>query len=96
MEALLATVVTAGDKSVDRSDAAAIQAAEVRATGQTNIMPGGLAATAQSAAQINAKPTTTKKTTLADVLSVMFLTLYIAPLVVVIKGWKTYTVFTTC
>ncbi|XP_057515754.1 late embryogenesis abundant protein 47 [Amaranthus tricolor] len=69
VEALLATVVTAGDKSVDRSDAAAIQAAEVRATGQTNIMPGGLAATAQSAAQINAKPTTTKKTTLADVLS---------------------------
>ncbi|XP_021742813.1 late embryogenesis abundant protein 47-like [Chenopodium quinoa] len=67
--ALQATVLTAGQKAVDRSDAAAIQAAEVRATGQTNIMPGGLAATAQSAAQFNAKPTTQEKTTLADVLS---------------------------
>ncbi|KNA25394.1 hypothetical protein SOVF_006540, partial [Spinacia oleracea] len=68
-EALQATVLTAGEKAVDRSDAAAIQAAEVRATGQTNIMPGGLAATAQSAAQNNAKSTTKGKTTIADILS---------------------------
>lgn len=66
--ALQATVLTAGQKVVDQSDAAAIQAAEVRATGQTNIMPGGLAATAQSAAQINAR-STTQKSTLADILS---------------------------
>lgn len=64
-------MLTVGEKAVDRSDAAAIQAAEVRATGQTNIMPRGLAATAQSAAQNNAKATTEKKTTLADVLLVL-------------------------
>ncbi|POO02159.1 Seed maturation protein [Trema orientale] len=53
-EALEATVKTAGDKPVDHSDAAAIQAAEVRATGINVITPGGLAATAQSAASFNA------------------------------------------
>ncbi|GMN46704.1 hypothetical protein TIFTF001_015885 [Ficus carica] len=53
-EALEATARTAGDKPVDQSDAAAIQAAEVRATGSTIITPGGLAATAQSAASFNA------------------------------------------
>ncbi|KAK9735349.1 hypothetical protein RND81_04G200300 [Saponaria officinalis] len=68
-DALQATSITAGTKAVDRSDAAAIQAAEVRATGQTNIMPKGLAATAQSAAQINARNTNKDKTTLAHVLS---------------------------
>ncbi|KAL9233253.1 hypothetical protein vseg_008274 [Gypsophila vaccaria] len=68
-DALQATSITAGEKAVDRSDAAAIQAAEVRATGQTNIMPKGLAATAQSAAQTNARNTNKEKTTLAHVLS---------------------------
>ena len=53
-EALEATAKTAGDKPVDQSDAAAIQAAEVRATGSNVITPGGLAATAQSAASFNA------------------------------------------
>ncbi|XVF63098.1 hypothetical protein PTKIN_Ptkin09bG0061500 [Pterospermum kingtungense] len=53
-EALEATAQTAGDKPVDESDAAAIQAAEVRATGSNVITPGGLAATAQSAAAHNA------------------------------------------
>lgn len=53
-EALEATARTAGDKPVDQSDAAAIQAAEVRATGSNIITPGGLAATAQSAASFNA------------------------------------------
>lgn len=53
------------------SDAAAIQAAEVRATGRTNIMPGGVAASAQSAATLNARANSEDdKTTLADVLTV--------------------------
>ncbi|KAE8686626.1 Late embryoproteinsis abundant protein D-34 [Hibiscus syriacus] len=53
-EALEAAALTAGKKAVDWSDAAAIQAAEVRATGRTNIIPGGVAAAAQSAATRNA------------------------------------------
>ena len=53
------------------SDAAAIQAAEVRATGRTNIMPGGVAASAQSAATLNARANSEDdKTTLAVVLTV--------------------------
>nr|XP_016454192.1 PREDICTED: late embryogenesis abundant protein D-34-like [Nicotiana tabacum] len=52
-EALAATALTAGYKPVEQSDAAAIQAAEVRATGSSLITPGGLAATAQSAASVN-------------------------------------------
>ncbi|TXG72063.1 hypothetical protein EZV62_000642 [Acer yangbiense] len=52
-EALEATAQTAIDKPVDQSDAAAIQAAEVRATGSNVIIPGGLAASAQSAAAHN-------------------------------------------
>ncbi|KAJ7954877.1 Late embryogenesis abundant protein D-34 [Quillaja saponaria] len=53
-QALEATAQTEGNKAVDQSDAAAIQAAEVRATGSNVITPGGLAATAQSAAAYNA------------------------------------------
>ncbi|XP_061376184.1 late embryogenesis abundant protein D-34-like [Gastrolobium bilobum] len=53
-EALEATAQTAGGKPVDQSDAAAIQAAEVRATGSNVVSPGGLAAMAQSAAAYNA------------------------------------------
>ncbi|CDP08585.1 unnamed protein product [Coffea canephora] len=69
-EALEAAVLTAGNKPVDYSDAAAIQAAEVRATGRTNIVPGGVAAAAQSAATRNARVTRDEdKTKLADVLS---------------------------
>ncbi|KAH0856177.1 hypothetical protein HID58_084438 [Brassica napus] len=70
-EALDATVLTAGNKPVEWSDAAAIQAAEVRATGRTNIMPGGVAASAQSAATLNARANSEDdKTTLAVVLTV--------------------------
>lgn len=70
-EALEATVLTAGDRPVDYSDAAAIQAAEVRATGRTNIIPGGVAAAAQSAATRNARATRDEdKTKLAEVLAV--------------------------
>ncbi|KAH7573784.1 hypothetical protein ACOSP7_007651 [Xanthoceras sorbifolium] len=52
-EALEASARTAVTKPVDQSDAAAIQAAEVRATGTNIITPGGLAASAQSAAAFN-------------------------------------------
>ncbi|WZZ12162.1 hypothetical protein YC2023_105251 [Brassica napus] len=70
-EALEAAVLTAGNKPVEWSDAAAIQAAEVRATGRTNIMPGGVAASAQSAATLNARANSEDdKTTLAVVLTV--------------------------
>lgn len=69
-EALEATAHVVGDKPVEQSDAAAIQAAEVRATGNNVISPSGLAATAQSAAAYNAdcqRPE--EKIKLADVLS---------------------------
>ncbi|CAA2990780.1 Hypothetical predicted protein [Olea europaea subsp. europaea] len=52
-DALEASAQTAGDKPVDHGDAAAIQAAECRATGSNIITPGGIAATAQSAAAYN-------------------------------------------
>ncbi|KAH6826418.1 Seed maturation protein [Perilla frutescens var. hirtella] len=69
-EALEATALTAGHRPVDYSDAAAIQAAEVRATGRTNIVPGGVAAAAQSAATRNARlPRDEDKTKLGEILS---------------------------
>ncbi|WOG83680.1 hypothetical protein DCAR_0102857 [Daucus carota subsp. sativus] len=70
-EALEATALSeAGDKPVEISDAAAIQAAEVRATGSSQIIPGGVAATAQSAANMNSRTTDdANKTTLGDVLA---------------------------
>lgn len=52
-EAMEATMKAAGDKPVEYSDAAAIAEAEMRATGQTFIMQGGHAASAQSAAAYN-------------------------------------------
>lgn len=56
---------------MERSDAAAIQAAEVRATGRTAIIPGGVAATAQSAAIRNARMASdADKAKLVDVLTV--------------------------
>ncbi|EFH65697.1 predicted protein [Arabidopsis lyrata subsp. lyrata] len=42
-EALEATALSLGDKPVDHKDAAAIQAAETRATGESMARPGGLA-----------------------------------------------------
>ncbi|OWM62999.1 late embryogenesis abundant protein 31-like [Punica granatum] len=69
-EALEAAALTAGQKLVERSDAAAIQAAEVRATGRTTIAPGGVAAAAQSAANLNARTASdADKARLVDVLS---------------------------
>ncbi|XP_030520695.1 late embryogenesis abundant protein D-34-like [Rhodamnia argentea] len=68
-EALEAAALTAGQKPVEWSDAAAIQAAEVRATGRSSIVPGGVAAAAQSAANLNARTLRDEdKTTLADIL----------------------------
>lgn len=52
-EALEHAALTAGDKPVDVSDAAAIQAAEVRASGFPHA--GGVTAVAQSAANLNAR-----------------------------------------
>ncbi|KAK7391059.1 hypothetical protein VNO78_19380 [Psophocarpus tetragonolobus] len=69
-EALEATAQTVGNKAVDESDASAIQAAEVRATGSNVIKPGGLAAMAQSAAAYNADCNHHQdKVKLSDVLS---------------------------
>ena len=70
-EALEATTLApASDKPVDQSDAAAIQAEEMRATGKNEIQPGGLAAVAQSAATKNLRTMGDfQKTTLSDVLT---------------------------
>ncbi|KAG1333976.1 Late embryogenesis abundant protein D-34 [Cocos nucifera] len=54
-DALEATAMTAGGKPVDQSDAAAIQAAEVRATGLNEVLPRGVGAEAQSAATANTR-----------------------------------------
>ncbi|KAI3778421.1 hypothetical protein L2E82_07701 [Cichorium intybus] len=68
-EALEATSRTTGNKPVERSDAAAIQAAEVRATGSNVVIPGGIAAQAQSAATLNASTREEDKVRLSDVLT---------------------------
>ncbi|CAN6307943.1 unnamed protein product [Urochloa humidicola] len=70
-EALEATALAAGDEPVERSDAAAIQAAEARATGLDGNVPGGIAAEAQWAAAANARAASDQdKTTLGDILAV--------------------------
>lgn len=70
-EALEATALSAGNKAIDKSDVAAIQAAEDRATGLGHLVPGGIGAEAESAAAYNMKTTRgEEKTTLADVLTV--------------------------
>ncbi|XP_071733011.1 late embryogenesis abundant protein D-34-like [Rutidosis leptorrhynchoides] len=68
-EALEATARTAGNKPVEQSDAAAIQAAEVRATGSKVTIPGGLAAQAQSAATLNTSTREEDKVKLNEVLT---------------------------
>ncbi|EEF41677.1 late embryogenesis abundant protein D-34 [Ricinus communis] len=68
-EALEATALSSGEKPIDQSDAAAIQAAEVRATGIAEVLPGGIGAEAQSAATRNPRaPRDQDKTKLSDVL----------------------------
>ncbi|KAL0376628.1 UNVERIFIED_CONTAM: Late embryogenesis abundant protein D-34 [Sesamum calycinum] len=69
-EALEVSGRAAGDKPVEFSDVAAIQAAECRATGSDLITPGGLTAMAQSAAAYNqAVAEEEDKVRLADVLT---------------------------
>ncbi|KAJ9547707.1 hypothetical protein OSB04_020250 [Centaurea solstitialis] len=69
-EALEASALSAGDKPVEQSDAAAIQAAEIRATGRMQVMPGGVAAKAQAAASQNVRTMNEEsKTKLGDVLT---------------------------
>ncbi|XP_076881764.1 late embryogenesis abundant protein D-34-like [Bidens hawaiensis] len=68
-EALEATARTAGNKAVEQSDAAAIQAAEVRATGSNIQIPGGLAAQAQSAATLNTFTCDEDKVKLSEILT---------------------------
>ncbi|KAM0015890.1 putative Late embryogenesis abundant protein, SMP subgroup [Helianthus debilis subsp. tardiflorus] len=69
-EALEAAGLSAAEKPVEQSDAAAIQAAEVRATGRMEVIPGGVAAKAQGAASQNARTMCDeKKTKLGDVLT---------------------------
>ncbi|XAR54675.1 hypothetical protein NMG60_11029915 [Bertholletia excelsa] len=53
-EALEAAALAAADEPVDQGDAAAIQAAEARATGTDVITPGGVASAAKLAASFNA------------------------------------------
>ncbi|CAN8311078.1 unnamed protein product [Cochlearia groenlandica] len=52
-EALEATALSLGDKPVDHKDAAAIQEAETRATGEVKTRPGALAVAAHAAAVTN-------------------------------------------
>ncbi|KAJ4796702.1 hypothetical protein LUZ62_047948 [Rhynchospora pubera] len=69
-EALETAGLTAGDKPVERSDAAAIQAAEARATGRNATVPGGVSAQALAAADANARETCDEdKTKLRDILA---------------------------
>ncbi|KAK1431206.1 hypothetical protein QVD17_14503 [Tagetes erecta] len=69
-EALEAAALSAGEKPVEESDAAAIQAAEVRATGLMQAIPGGVASKAQGAASQNARTMRDEdKTKLGDVLA---------------------------
>ncbi|KAI3449655.1 hypothetical protein Pfo_006320 [Paulownia fortunei] len=69
-EALEATARVVRNKPIDESAAAAIQAAEVRATGLGHVVPGGVAAEAQTAAAYNVRTTRDEqKTKLGDVLA---------------------------
>jgi hypothetical protein len=70
-EALEAAGLSAGDKPVDQNDADAISAAEIRATGEKSVKPGGVGASAQSAATLNSHANRRKEMTkLSDVLTV--------------------------
>ncbi|XP_022769530.1 late embryogenesis abundant protein D-34-like [Durio zibethinus] len=71
-EALETAAFSAADKPVDHSDAAAIQAAEMRATRSNEVLPGGIAFEAQSAATRNSRTMRFEdEATLSDVLSVI-------------------------
>ncbi|XP_078180264.1 late embryogenesis abundant protein 3-like [Carex rostrata] len=70
-EALEATALVLGDKPVDHADAAAVVAAEMRATGLVGVVPGGVGAAALAAAESNSqneKKSKQEKTSISDVL----------------------------
>jgi hypothetical protein len=70
-EALEASAQSVGNKAMDQSDASAIQATEMSATGTNLSTPGGLAATAQSTVTYNARIDRDEdKIKLGDVLTV--------------------------
>ncbi|KAK4773204.1 hypothetical protein SAY87_028223 [Trapa incisa] len=70
-EALEAAALSMSHKPVDQGEVAAIQAAEVRSTGSTEIIHGGLAASAQSAAAHNEQVVREEdKIKLSDILTV--------------------------
>ncbi|KAE8692076.1 Late embryoproteinsis abundant protein D-34 [Hibiscus syriacus] len=69
-EALEVAALSASDKPIDESDAAAIQAAEMIATGSSEILPGGIASEAQSAAIRNSQMDGSEdRATLSDILA---------------------------
>uniref|UniRef100_A0A0C9RSF6 TSA: Wollemia nobilis Ref_Wollemi_Transcript_15151_1370 transcribed RNA sequence n=1 Tax=Wollemia nobilis TaxID=56998 RepID=A0A0C9RSF6_9CONI len=67
-QALQAAAIEKGDEPIDENDARAIQAAEKRATGFPALEKGGLAATAQAAAELNPRVDDVGKTTISNVL----------------------------
>ncbi|KAJ4760423.1 hypothetical protein LUZ62_070798 [Rhynchospora pubera] len=70
-EALEAAALVLGEKPIDLADAAAVCAAEMRATGLAGVVPGGVGAAALAAAESNMrneKESDGKKTTISDVL----------------------------
>jgi hypothetical protein len=70
-EALEAAARAVGDQPVERSDAAAIRAAEARAVGPGAAIPGGVAEEAEAAAESNATAARGEdKVTIRDVLMV--------------------------
>ncbi|KAE8681582.1 putative Late embryoproteinsis abundant protein D-34 [Hibiscus syriacus] len=69
-EALEVAALSASDKPIDESDVAAIQAAEMIATGSSEILPGGIASEAQSAAIRNSQINRSEdRATLSDILA---------------------------
>ncbi|KAK8711594.1 hypothetical protein V6N13_146872 [Hibiscus sabdariffa] len=69
-EALEVAALSAADKPIDHSDVAAIKAAEMRATGSSEILPGGITSEAQSAAIRNSQTDRLEdQATLSDVLA---------------------------
>jgi len=67
-QALESAAMKKGDKPIDSNDARAIQSAEKRATGNPLTQKGGLAATAQAAAELNPRVNDVGKTTLSNIL----------------------------
>jgi len=67
-QALESAAMKEGEKPIDSIDARAIQSAEKRATGNPVTQKGGIAATAQAAAELNPRVNDVGKTTLSNIL----------------------------